>query len=481
MATEPLHDETEEITASPSAPGAGAGKYVDSATIRQAQERSLGGKLEGMDALYHSPPTETQPVEPPPVEQKPKTKLTWPICKCDDDMECYFQKDGSWRLVKVIAIRRNDRGSGKGQQIEYYVRFKDFDKRLDEWVTKERLKKPSPKTLEKENNRRATRGQKRGFEETALTPQQIENEEQHEELNKMRNIERVIIGGYNLKTWYFSPYPEKYNRPGGTMFVCEYCLKYMQRGSSLRNHLSECRLRHPPGDEIYRHDGVSIFEVDGELNKVYCQNLCLFCKLFLDHKTLYFGVAPFLFYIVCEYDSEGYHIVGFFSKEKSSSESFNLACILAFPYHQRCGWGRFLISLSYELTKREQKTGSPEKPLSDLGLKAYRSYWAYEILKILDDKNCNVHVKEISRQTGIMEEDVRDTLELLNLYSYNKKNYTISQDKLPIVRKLFRECVERRQKRPAKKEFTPPQLHWQRKPADRPRRAKRQKTQRYGS
>lgn len=27
-----------------------------------------------------------------------------------------------------------------------------------------------------------------------------------------------------------------------------------------------------------------MFEVDGKANKVYCQNLCLLSKLFLDHK-----------------------------------------------------------------------------------------------------------------------------------------------------------------------------------------------------
>ena len=39
--------------------------------------------------------------------------------------------------------------------------------------------------------------------------------------------------------------------------------------------------------------------------QVYCQNLCLFSKLFLDHKTLYYDVEPFLFYIFCEVDQEG--------------------------------------------------------------------------------------------------------------------------------------------------------------------------------
>ena len=42
----------------------------------------------------------------------------------------------------------------------------------------------------------------------------------------------------------------------------------------------KCDLRHPPGNEIYRKDSLSVFEVDGKRNKIYCQNMCLLAKVF---------------------------------------------------------------------------------------------------------------------------------------------------------------------------------------------------------
>ncbi|CAI9113598.1 OLC1v1014231C4 [Oldenlandia corymbosa var. corymbosa] len=137
-------------------------------------------------------------------------------------------------------------------------------------------------------------------------------------------------------------------------------------------------------------------KVGGKKNKVYGQNLCYLAKLFLDHKMLYYDVDLFLFYVLCECDDRGCHMVGYFSKEKHSEESYNLACILTLSPYQRKGYGKFLIAFSYELSKKENKVGTPERPLSDLGLLSYRGYWTRVLLDILKKHKGNISIKELS-------------------------------------------------------------------------------------
>ena len=240
---------------------------------------------------------------------------------------------------------------------------------------------------------------------------------------KVKNIESISIGKYEVDAWYYSPYPDEYCG-GDTLYICEYCLKYARTKEVICKHSLQCTSHAPPGKEIYREDSISMWEVDGQDHKIYCQNLCLLSKLFLDHKTLYYDVDPFLFYVLCEVDEFGCHIVGYFSKEKSSADN-NLACILTFPQYQRKGYGKLLISISYELTKLEQTTGSPEKPLSDLGKISYRSYWAYVIGKCFE-ANQDITMQDIQNQTGIKYDDVLSTLHSMNLLKSWKGQYVIS-------------------------------------------------------
>ena len=60
------------------------------------------------------------------------------------------------------------------------------------------------------------------------------------------------------------------------------------------------------------------------------------------------------------------------------------------------GYGKFLIDFSYELSKIDKKAGTPEKPLSELGNRAYYSYWLQKISEVLfENPNINFTVDKL--------------------------------------------------------------------------------------
>ncbi|KAI0537455.1 acyl-CoA N-acyltransferase [Xylaria digitata] len=178
-------------------------------------------------------------------------------------------------------------------------------------------------------------------------------------------------------------------------------------------------------DAIVGEGEWSVWEVDGEKDGLFCQNLSLFAKLFLDNKSVFFDVTGFNYFLLVYTppasrkkpasppirigsapqafeDSDNPspissnlqvdastslsphprpQIVGFFSKEQMSWDNNNLACILVFPPWQRKGLGALLMGVSYEISRREGILGGPEKPISELGRKGYKRFWAGEITR----------------------------------------------------------------------------------------------------
>ncbi|XP_014675658.1 PREDICTED: histone acetyltransferase KAT5-like isoform X2 [Priapulus caudatus] len=407
-----------------------------------------------------------------------------------------------WPLAEILNIKR-DTEDGIAS---FYVHYVAYNKRLDEWVADARLdydkmqmpsavkarekgadakslngsrppspemkpatpRPPAPPRIEKvpivEKIKTEIKVESQDSQESNQppTPRQTGSMSTHhpdDVVTRMKNITMIELGKYRLKPWYFSPYPQEMtNIP--VVYLCEFCLKYVKSSKCLERHLVKCPLKHPPGNEIYRKQSISFFEVDGRKNKIYSQNLCLLAKLFLDHKTLYYDTDPFLFYVMTECDDRGFHVVGYFSKEKESTEDYNVACILTLPPFQRKGFGRLLIEFSYELSKFEGKTGSPEKPLSDLGLLSYRSYWSHTILEILVDmkpsengERPQITINEISELTSIKKEDVISTLQYLNLINYYKGQYVIV-----LTKEVLESHMRAMQKR--KLRIDPKCLHW---------------------
>ncbi|KOS17599.1 Males-absent on the first protein [Escovopsis weberi] len=196
----------------------------------------------------------------------------------------------------------------------------------------------------------------------------------------------------------FVPGRKIYTHPRGARMI------YVQQdvnkgtGTGLKKRRGEGGARYV--EEIIQDEGEwSIWEVDGEKDVLFCQNLSLFAKLFLDNKSVFFDVTGFNYFLLVYTPAPAKadpaapasapppapipQITGFFSKEKMSWDNNNLACILIFPPWQRKGLGALLMGASYEISRREGIMGGPEKPLSDLGRKSYKQFWSGEIARWL--------------------------------------------------------------------------------------------------
>ncbi|KAL3315171.1 Histone acetyltransferase kat7 [Cichlidogyrus casuarinus] len=251
-------------------------------------------------------------------------------------------------------------------------------------------------------------------------------------------LKHIVLGNHEVNTLYPSQYPaDAACLP--ILYICEFCLCWSKEETSYDRHRITCQVYYPPGDEIYRRNSLSIFEINGEENLEYCRNLCLLSKLFLRQKTVctYEHIPLFMFYVLTKCTSQGMVFLGYFSKQRykdqvqssrkdsttpsvfsPTQENFlqspgynfqynNLSCLLVMPQFRGEGYGRMLVELSYNLSIIEGRIGTPERPLSDDGLALYRRHWSWFLLNFLrrnldtESVNINSESPAVSRSASI--------------------------------------------------------------------------------
>lgn len=277
-----------------------------------------------------------------------------------------------------------------------------------------------------------------------------------------RNIKEVSFGQFTFDTWYgngayfvgarsgqlgteASSVPRKRgslpSNPGfwlERLYVCEFCFKYSSDGAKMALHSSSCSHNQPfpPLGTLVYADTRSkrlIKKVRGFRNELFCQNLCLFGKLFLDDKSIYYNVEAYDYYILygeSKQHSESelldtklvYRPMGFFSKEVTAWEpDNNLACICVFPPYQRLHLGSLLIEFLYAAAEAAgQLPLGPEFPLSPYGKQLYLRYWgkriAFELFNTFKNTDF-ITLGDLAVATGFRREDLLFAFENMALLS----------------------------------------------------------------
>lgn len=331
-----------------------------------------------------------------------------------------------------------------------YVHFRQQDRRLDTWARQSDLtfiSSPANYSASVLPNKK----KKRRSNVTATRETITENR-----LTTIRNLETIQMGRYFIDCWYYSPYPKQFCTTRH-MYICDICLLYFSDVNEYKKHSHPMCERRPPGREIYRNGNLSLFEVRAIEQKLFCQCLSLLSKLFLDDVAIFYDVENFLFYILCECDEDGAHVVAFFSRESNWLDNNVLACILVLPPHQMKGYGRLMISCAYEMAKRMGIIGGPERPLSDMGKAAFHAYWRDTVYSIVYEYRQYIKdIDHIVTLTSIFKTDVINALKELKFLYKARNEWTNALDR-EAINEAFKVLGK---PKPPKIPFDPKKMIW---------------------
>ncbi|KAI9296485.1 acyl-CoA N-acyltransferase [Neoconidiobolus thromboides FSU 785] len=319
-----------------------------------------------------------------------------------------------WGNQLITATIISERIS-QNKEKEYYLHFGNLDTKYDQWVNKNKIETFSEGEFSYNLKQDKGNTSKRIIAHSERKPLTFEE-------YPIKNVYNVFMNDHFIPCYYPSPYPDHYYYVK-TLLICHYCFQYFQYTNPYEEHLKKCNInKYQEHQIVYCTENEMIMKLDGEEEKLLCQNLCLFSKLFISHKDICYSLKGFNFYLLFVKINDMFQPVAYFSKEKEFKGN-NLACILTFPAFQNKGYGTLLIEFSYKLSKVEGKMGSAERPLSKSGYRSYLRYWMNSIIDILLNYQGKITLEQISKLTFITENDLLialNEMELLNNTSWNE-------------------------------------------------------------
>ena len=180
------------------------------------------------------------------IKEKPNL---FNICE-GDFIQVYYSLEKKNIDAKVLKKKVNE----KTLESLYYVHFLNLEKRMDKWIEQSLISKNYGKlyiNIDNSNlinysilndNSVLTRKRSNLFSNEAYT----DKEEETPKNVIVKNIEKIIIGYYEIETWYYSPFPNEFIS-NKKLYICEHCLKYMKYKNTLIKHLNNCSFKNPPG------------------------------------------------------------------------------------------------------------------------------------------------------------------------------------------------------------------------------------------